>query len=212
MKDFIKKALIKETTDLSVKLFKKYPTKTIKQIVEAVGNKYELNEDEQEELFLNTSEKLKNGSEETDTIKFSRESPLPFSIEFPSLEDMEKACSILMSRKLAWKVKGDDEYSFLQFDNEDDVLKAITFLKNAWVFIEKDPKKIASISFDNYEDFKKVYEFMRRNGMFIESMEDSSLSDDIDDEDPATIFVAKDQKVENIDSYKRKVIISKKWK
>lgn len=212
MKDIIKKTLIRETTDLSIKLFKKYPTKSIKQIVEAVGTKYNLNEEEKDELFLNTEEALQNGPIEGDTSMFDPSKPLPFSIEFGTIDDMEKACSVLMSRKLAWKVKGDENYPFLQFDDQDDVLKAITFLRNSWAFIEKDPKKVASIAFDNYDDFKKVYEFMRRNGMFIETMEDSSLSDDIEDVDCSNIFVAKEQKSPNIDSYRRKVTVSKRWK
>lgn len=213
MKEYIKQQLINETTEKSIKLFKKNPNRKISEIVNFISNKYNLTEDEKNDLFLNTEQKLKDGDSKDIDVKFDKSKILPNSIDFNTVEDMEKACNILMKRGLGWKVKGDENYSFLQFEDLDDVKKAIIFLKNEWNFIEKNQKKVALISFDNYSDFKKVFEFMSRNNMIIESNEDKELSDDIEDLLPETVsFIAKEQSKSVLDSNKRRINVSKNWK
>lgn len=213
MKDFIKKELIRETTEKSIKLFKKYPDKKLSEIVNVISKKYNLTEEEENDLFINTEKKLKDGESKNIDVKFDRNKTLPNSIDFNSTDELEKACNTLMKRGLGWKVKGDESYPFLQFDTTEDVRKAIIFLKNDWDFIEKNTKKVGLISFDNFEDFKKVYDFMKRNNMFIEAIEDQDLSTDLEDNiQDENSFIAKDTETQKLDPNKRRLTIHKKWK
>lgn len=211
MKDFNKKILIQETTEKAVKMFKKHPDKQIENIVKKISESYCLTENEEEILLKNTKDILEKGEIEKVKVKFEQNMKIQNSIEFPSLEELNKACELLMKRNLGWKVKGDDNNPFLQFDNSLDIKKAIMLLRAEWNFIEKYKKTVGVISFDNYEDLEKVYEFMRRSGMFLESKENSKLvslesSEIVIDE----AYLAKPTTIQTIDQNRRYINVFKK--
>lgn len=209
--NYKKKMLILETTEKAVKLFKKHPEKKVEDVVKKISENYFLTEDEEKELMKTTKETLEKGEIKKTDVKFEKNSTIPNSILFSGVEELDKACNLLMKRGLGWKVKGDENCSFLQFEDDASVKKAIMLLRTEWNFIEKIKKTIGVISFDNYEDLEKVYEFMRRSGMFVEGIENSKLlpietSEEVID----NAYVAKSTKIQKIDSNKRYINVFKK--
>ena len=208
MSDYALKVLLEEITQLSWKMVTAHPEINNKRIVEQLSKKYNLSEEEQNIIQDNINDKTANG---IDTKNFDKSLELPFAIEFESEEDLDSACKTLMSRKLPWKAKGDSDYPFIQFESEEETQKALSYLKASWNFTSKNAKKVAQISFDNYENFKKVFLFMKRNKMLIDTFEDDELSNDLEGNNELFSFVASKEKPLQLDSYKRKVTVSKKW-
>lgn len=109
----------------------------------------------------------------------TKDNPHPNSIYFKNSDDVDSAIGVLMYNNIPWESK--DEDSYIQFNDQDTLEKAMKALNRKWDFIDNKRNNVATISFDNISDYKKVLDFINRSGMFINFDEDVKLDKEDDD-------------------------------
>jgi hypothetical protein len=184
MTDIIFQALLSEATDQVARMIKR--GKSLDESVSKVSKSMELTVEEATEL----SERAKKLPHKADPIPgpFIEEkkpltiAALPESIYFNSLEEMEQATGVLMSKGVAWASKGNDvSGNFIQFEGVDQLNSAHSALKRRWDFVDSSPRKVAVMEFDNLSDYEKVLEFVTKQGLMIEfdGNDELNLDEDI---------------------------------
>lgn len=119
-------------------------------------------------------------------------------IWFEDAAQADQATGMLMYKSIPWQSRGmEDNQSYIQFDNAEQLDRAYGALSRRWDFIDQNPKKVAMIEFDNLDDYQRVVDFMIRQGMSVDFNADQNLDED-------TVYMEKRAALKPVDKKKVK--------